>query len=239
MVDDPVPIADLRRALVIKLRHHGDVLLASPGVPRCSKNHAPQLEIDALVYADTRGDARPASGASPSCTPSTATGRSRGAAAQLRGGMGTAAARCARARYDLVVHLTEHPRGAWLARLLRPRFSVAPRRRRCEPLVAQELHPLLLPSRRMRRRAHGRAQPGRAAPHRHLPGGGRARPACWCPGAAGRSARRRAARASTACAPKRFIHLHPTSRWLFKCWPEERNAELDRRPAPSGATAWC
>src|SRR5205085_8357637 len=28
-------------------------------------------------------------------------------------------------RFDLIVHLTEHPRGAWLARLLRPRYAVA------------------------------------------------------------------------------------------------------------------
>ncbi len=52
MVDDPVPIADLRRALVIKLRHHGDVLLSSP-VLTVLGNHAPRVEIDALVYADT------------------------------------------------------------------------------------------------------------------------------------------------------------------------------------------
>ena len=52
MLADAVPLADLRRALVIKLRHHGDVLLASP-VLSVLKNHAPQVEIDALVYADT------------------------------------------------------------------------------------------------------------------------------------------------------------------------------------------
>ncbi len=28
-------------------------------------------------------------------------------------------------RYDLIVHLTEHPRGVWLARLLAPRYAVA------------------------------------------------------------------------------------------------------------------
>ena len=38
--------------LVIKLRHLGDVLLTSP-VFTVLKNHAPHLEIDALVYRDT------------------------------------------------------------------------------------------------------------------------------------------------------------------------------------------
>src|ERR1700704_7094308 len=50
---DAVDPGTLKRALVIKLRHHGDVVLASP-VFSVLKNRAPQLEIDALVYADTR-----------------------------------------------------------------------------------------------------------------------------------------------------------------------------------------
>src|SRR5439155_1460145 len=49
---DAVDPGTLKRALVIKLRHHGDVLLASP-IFSVLKNRAPQLEIDALVYADT------------------------------------------------------------------------------------------------------------------------------------------------------------------------------------------
>src|SRR6476646_6268695 len=52
MVKDAVPLGECRRALVLKLRHHGDVLLAAP-VPSVLKAHAPQLEIDALVYDDT------------------------------------------------------------------------------------------------------------------------------------------------------------------------------------------
>ena len=52
MVPDRIDLAALRRALVVKLRHHGDVLLTSP-VFSVLKNHAPHVEIDALVYADT------------------------------------------------------------------------------------------------------------------------------------------------------------------------------------------
>ena len=53
MVADAVDLGAVRRALVVKLRHHGDVLLASP-VFSVLKAHAPRLEIDALVYDDTR-----------------------------------------------------------------------------------------------------------------------------------------------------------------------------------------
>jgi len=52
MSGDFIDLTTIRRALVVKLRHHGDVLLTSP-VFTVLKNHAPHIEIDALVYADT------------------------------------------------------------------------------------------------------------------------------------------------------------------------------------------
>src|SRR5882724_4511441 len=52
MVKDAVPLEKCARALVIKLRHHGDVLLASP-VISLLKNREPRMEVDALVYDDT------------------------------------------------------------------------------------------------------------------------------------------------------------------------------------------
>ena len=52
MVPDAIDFAGLRRVLVTKLRHHGDVLLTSP-VFSVLKAHAPHLEIDALVYRET------------------------------------------------------------------------------------------------------------------------------------------------------------------------------------------
>ena len=45
---DAPDFARIRRALVIKLRHHGDVLLTSP-VLQALQEAAPQAEIDALV----------------------------------------------------------------------------------------------------------------------------------------------------------------------------------------------
>ncbi len=52
MLKDAVPLEECGRALVVKLRHHGDVLLASP-VLALLKARAPKLEVDALVYDDT------------------------------------------------------------------------------------------------------------------------------------------------------------------------------------------
>src|SRR5207248_7165806 len=51
-VDDAIDLSRVRRALVIKLRHHGDVLMASP-VFTVLKRAASHAEIDALVYRET------------------------------------------------------------------------------------------------------------------------------------------------------------------------------------------
>ena len=48
MIEDAIALDGVHRALIIKLRHHGDVLLTSP-VISVLKNHAPHAEIDALV----------------------------------------------------------------------------------------------------------------------------------------------------------------------------------------------
>ncbi|MEO7405171.1 MAG: hypothetical protein ABIU95_16035, partial [Burkholderiales bacterium] len=125
MVADAVDPAQLARVLVIKLRHHGDVLLASPALS-VLKARAPQAEIDALVYDDTRDmlDQHPA------LTQLHTIGRrwrTLGPLAQARAEFGLWRTLRAR-RYDLIVHLTDHPRGAWLARTLGAPASVAPAR---------------------------------------------------------------------------------------------------------------
>src|SRR5262249_18492321 len=112
----------LRRVLVTKLRHHGDVLLASP-VFTVLRNALPGAEIDALVYAETA----PMLEGHPAIARVHTIDRDwkrRGPIAQSRAEIALLRALAAR-HYDLIVHLTEHPRGAWLTRLLRPRYAVA------------------------------------------------------------------------------------------------------------------
>src|SRR5689334_5586822 len=53
VVPDALNPASVRNVLVTKLRHHGDVLLASP-VFQVLANRIPHAQVDALVYADTR-----------------------------------------------------------------------------------------------------------------------------------------------------------------------------------------
>lgn len=210
--------ASLRRALVIKLRHHGDVLLATPVISTLQRM-APQCEIDALVYADTA----PMLEGHPNLKHLHLIDRS-----WKRLGLASQAAaewrliRELRARhYDLVVHLSVHTRGAWLVRLLRPRWSVAPKLR--EGFWTNSFTHLY---------------PAQSDPQRHTVdtnldslralGMDPAAEDAHVDLVPGAKAEEKVARlmAQYGLTADGFIHVHPASRWSFKCWPADRVAEL-------------
>jgi heptosyltransferase-3 len=217
---DAVPLGEIARALVIMLRHHGDVLLASP-VPVALKAQAPKAEIDALVYDDTA----PMLEGHPALAQLHLVGRRWKEHGILR--RITAERRlygALRERgYDLLLHLTEQPRGAWLARALGARYSVAPAvpgRGAFWQGSFTHLYPLARNGRRHKVEANLDAlrriglQPGME--ERRLR---------FVPGAAA-DASISALLAAQGIAERGFIHVHPASRWSFKCWTAERNAEL-------------
>lgn len=227
MVPDAIPFADLRRALVIKLRHHGDVLLASP-VLSALKRAAPQCEIDALVYRDTA----PMLEGHPAVAQIHLIDRAwknAGPGAQAAAEWRLLSALGSR-RYDLVVHLTEHRRGAWLVRALRPRWSVAP-----------------MQDGAFWRKSFSHFYPRVGHPRRHTvesnldalrrlglqPGDDRR--LTLVPGADA-EARIRTVMNEHKLADRGFVHLHPASRWFFKCWPAGKVAELADALAGRGLT---
>jgi heptosyltransferase-3 len=223
MVRDAVPLRECRRALVVKLRHHGDVLLSTP-VLSVLKARAPELEVDALVYDDTLQMLE----GHPALSQLFFVGRKwkeRRALARLS--LERHLLRSLRARgYDLLVHLSEQPRGAWLARLLGVRYSVAPAmpgRGKFWRDSFTHLYPLVVGNRRHQVELNLDAlrrigvQPAIAE-----------RSVRFVPGA---DAERRIDQLIDN-AP--FIHMHPASRWLFKCWPAEQNAQLIDRFAVEG-----
>lgn len=226
MVADAIPVPDLLRALVIKLRHHGDVLLTSP-VFTALKQAAPACEIDALVYRETL----PMIEGHPGLSRIFAVDRAwkqLGVAAQAQTEWRLLSALRAR-RYDLIVHLTEHPRGAWLARLLGPRWAVAPQR----------------PG-RFWRHSFTHFYPHVSNPHRHtveanldalrrigIQPPDELRQLVLVPGLAA-EARVVAILAEHGLDDHPFVHIHPTSRWLFKCWPIEKVAQLADELAARG-----
>ena len=226
MVPDAINLASVRHALVVKMRHHGDVLLTSP-VFQVLRNRMPQAEIDALVYSDTRDmlEGHPAIARihavdrSWKRLPLPVQARHENALLrELRG-----------RRYQLLVHLTDHWRGAWLAQAIRPRWSVAPARAsRLWRWSFSHLYkfPIATPRHTVELNLDALRRLGIYPDESE-------KPLVMNPGPDA-FARVDALLAQAGLQAKGFVQVHPTSRWLFKAWPEARNAELLRRLARDG-----
>ena len=125
--------------------------------------------------------------------------------------------------YDLLVHLTEHPRGLTLARLLQPRYAVTrEREKRARAWRRHFTHFYRLPARTER---HVVEQNLDALRRIGVYPDEADRRLVLVPGAA---AERKVADLlrQHGVAPRQFVQVHPGSRWLFKCWPAERTAAL-------------
>ena len=221
MVRDAVPLGECGRALVVKLRHHGDVLLASP-VLGTLKAHAPKMEIDALVYDDTA----PMLEGHPALSRLHTVGRTwRHDGSFRRLALETKLFQELRQRrFDLLIHLSEQPRGAWLARTLGARYGVAPAMAdrggfwtksftHLYPIAARR-HQVEVNLDSLRRIG---IQPSLEQ-----------KKVTFVPGAVAEQ------KIGGLLSAGEFIHLHPASRWRFKCWPVEQNADLADRLAAEG-----
>ncbi|HEX3631789.1 MAG TPA: putative lipopolysaccharide heptosyltransferase III [Casimicrobiaceae bacterium] len=226
---DPVDLGLVHRVLVTKLRHHGDVLLASP-VFTVLKRAAPAAEIDALVYAETAAMLA----GHPAIAQLHLIDRDwkrQGLVRQARAERALLSA-LGKRRYDLIVHLTEHPRGVWLSRLLRPRYSVARHLDRAHwPWRTSFTHYYRLPRRTPRHTVECNLDSLRRIGVQPAPGD---KALVLAPDSAA-TARVRALLAQHGVETRRFIQLHPGSRWLFKCWPAGHYAALLEQ---LGADGW-
>lgn len=228
---DALPTAEIACVLVTKLRHHGDVLLATP-VLTALRRALPRAEVDALVYRDTA----PLIEHHPALARLHTIDRAwkqQGLLHQLKAERALLAQLRAR-RYDLLVHLTEHPRGLSLARLLRPRFAVtrerAARGDKAWLWKRHFTHFYRLPRATPRHAVETNLDALRRVGIQPTVGD---KILALVPGA---EAERRvdALLAQRALAPRGFVQIHPGSRWLFKCWPPESMAALADRIAAQG-----
>ena len=226
---DAIDFPSLRRVLVIMLRHHGDVLLTSP-VYSALKQASPAVEIDALVYRET--------------SPMLAFNRDLAHVHVIdRGWKKAGPIGHARAewrlfttlrarRYDLVIHLTDHRRGAWIARGLGPRHAVAPRLRNEGGLAGAFWRSTF----RHRYANASSVVPGSALARRHTVeqnldalrrlGLAIPRPPALTLEAGEQGTRDADALLARLGVDGPFIAMQPTSRWAFKCWPVASNAAL-------------
>lgn len=225
MIPDAINLSQVHRALVIKLRQHGDVLLTSP-VFQVLKNHAPHIEVDALVYHDTR-EMLTGHPAISNVFTIDREWKHMGLATQAIHEFGLYRALRAR-RYDLVIHLTEHPRGAWLTRLLGPTYSVAQRAlginegRDSRLWKTSFTHTFPSPRATFRHTVESNLDALRRLGIYPKPDEKRL---VLIPGAAA-EAKVESLMALHNITTGKFIHIHPTSRWFFKTWPAEKFAGL-------------
>lgn len=118
---DKADFSRVHRVLVIKLQHLGDVLLTSPVFSVLKQQH-PHLEIDALVYADTAAMLD----GNPNINTIFTIDRAWKQNTWLKLNREWQLFRALKNRdYQLIMGLTDRMRAAWLARLLRPLYSVA------------------------------------------------------------------------------------------------------------------
>ncbi len=120
---DKADFSLIQRVLVIKLQHLGDVLLTSPVFSTLKQQH-PHLQIDALVYADTAAMLE----GNPNIDTVFTIDRNwkKSTWLQLRQ-ESQLFSRLRNRNYQLLIGLSDRMRTAWLARLLRPLYSVAPK----------------------------------------------------------------------------------------------------------------
>jgi len=212
-----------KRVLVIKLRHHGDVLLTSPVFTVLKKNW-PDVEVDALVYDDTQAMLT----SHPSINQVHTIGRNwrkQGFIKQLtlyRALLNTLKAR----DYDVLINLTEHWHGARLARRLKPRVSVGfkpdkrsglARRRWVKSFTT--LYPAIQDNSRHMVEVNLDAL-------RHIgihPQTAEDKHTLFVPGEEAEASIAQKL-ADFGVAANSYVLVHPTSRWMFKAWPLDKLA---------------
>lgn len=222
IVASPLPRPQVKRALVIKLRHHGDVLLASPVIAELAAQY-PEAEIDALVYHDTREMLSLHPGLSQLHTIGR-DWRTLNPLAQLKRWWPLFQTLKGR-KYDLIVNLTDHWHGARLARWLKPALSVAPKAQRDSKWAERAwkksfTHLFPIPRGNTRHTVEMHLDALRRIGIQPLKKELRF--------VAGEAADASVAQklAAAGVEAKRFILIHPTSRWLFKTWPVAHMAAL-------------
>lgn len=225
---DAIDTSLVRRVLVAKLRHHGDVLLTSP-VFTVLRRALPHAQIDALVYLETACmlEGHPAIAHLHTID----RGWKRSGLWQHAVAETGLVRRLASRRYDLFVHLTEHPRGAWLARVLRVRYAVGRELAGAHWLWRTSFtHYYRLPRGRPRHAVECNLD---ALRRLGLRPESEDRGLVLVPGERDRE-RANAVMTAHGLEPSRFIVLHPGSRWLFKTWTPDRYAALAEKIAGEG-----
>lgn len=217
---------ELERILITELRYFGDVLLTTPLIGFLRKKY-PNARIDALVYHSTR-EMLTGNPDLDNVYTIDQKWKKMGVKKQLSAEINLLKTLKAN-HYDTLLHLTTHNRGMWLARILKPKRSIS-----CPKHFGglnfynksfTHMASLVLPRERHIAKFnmdHLRAL-GVVVPEEEVPG-----LKLTIPDEA------RAEAAKLVGGLKDYVLVHPAARFFFKCWTEERTAEMLDRLASQG-----
>ncbi|WAT00534.1 putative lipopolysaccharide heptosyltransferase III [Rouxiella chamberiensis] len=215
-----------RRILIIKLRHHGDMLLTTP-VINTLHQHFPDAEIDMLMYLETR-DMLASHPALSQLFTIDRQWKKQGVRAHI-GHEIRLARQLMRRDYDLVVNLADQWRSAIVTRLTGARvrlgFDFAKRRGKLWTACHTQL---------VSTQGHGQLHTVEQnlailAPLNLAPPASQATMSYSAQDELAVSALLHAHHVKLP-----FIVVQPTSRWFFKCWTEEKMAETFRALSARG-----
>ncbi len=218
-IKDAIDFNKIKKVLVIKLRHHGDVLLTSP-VFQVLKNHHPHLQMDALVYADTQ-DMLTLHPAINQVHTIDRNWKKPGPKEQFKNELGLLNKLKAEG-YDLVIHLTEHWRGAIITRYIKAKYSVVGKytRRNSWFWKSSFTHHYPTPKKRPRHTIEKHLDSLRRI---GITPSQLERDLTLVPGNDAEQFRENILEDNKV---NEYILIHPTSRWLFKCWESRKFASL-------------
>lgn len=209
-IQDAIDFSKINKILVIKLRHHGDVLLASP-VFQVIKNHHPHIQTDALVYEDTQEmlTLHPAIHQ----THTIDRGWKKLGIKKQFDAEYTLLKKLKSEKYDLIIHLTEHWRGALIKRFTGAKYAVSAKYTRRSGRFWKNSFTHHYP----------KPKKSRHIVDKHLDALRRIgitpsqleRGLTLIPGNDAEENRNKILDDNDI---DNYILIHPTSRWLFKCW---------------------
>jgi len=218
--------AVLRRVLVIRLQNHGDVLLTTP-IFSALKRHFPGVEVDALVFAETL----PMLAANTDLAHVWALPRGQQAGRGLRRlrTFFSLMLQIRRRRYDWVLHLNDQWSGACAAAVsgapLRFGYEIEKR----DYWLWRKIFPeRIVPT----ADGHMVEQNMRVLQALEVPIDAEDMRCTMAFSATDAELSRQKLVAAGVCG--RYVLIHPTSRWFFKCWEDERFAEVIAALAASG-----
>ncbi|MGE5385242.1 MAG: putative lipopolysaccharide heptosyltransferase III [Betaproteobacteria bacterium] len=215
-----------RRVLVIRLQNHGDVLLTTP-IFAALKRHFPGVEVDAMVFAETV----PMLHANPDLTRVWALPRSRQAGRGLRriGRLLNLMRGIRSRRYDWVLHLNDQWPGALAAAVSGAslRFSYDMEKR--DYWLWRRIFPQRIPATAS---GHMVEQNLRVLHALGMTVDAADAPCTMAFDDVDAALARQ--KLDAAGVGEKYIVVHPASRWFFKCWEDDRFAEVIAAVARSG-----